>query len=236
MDTKEETLTIEEIDSRLAEIPARLEQLAENIQTKTDELGKSRILGLLTPPIHKSIRMLEDEQRELSAELEYLTSKRECVQREDEQKAAEDAAASWQAHHEQLTGQAIKMANAVVQLPEMALEYERIELLMEREARTAGNLVNPSQGGVRLRIGEISRHLDQLLLGIQSYNSKDNLKAAGIDIPDYYQARMQLLGSRSLAGVSVGSSHADTSEPAEPKQPATGLDAAMRQAAGLSVE
>src|SRR5687768_18117001 len=110
VETMDETqpLTLEGIDSRLAEIPKLLEEINESIKVKTDELGKSKIRGLLTPPIHKSIRALEDEQRELSAELEYLTQERQNVETAITQKAAEDAAAEYNRLGEQLEPLAIE--------------------------------------------------------------------------------------------------------------------------------
>src|SRR5688572_23287479 len=56
-------------------------------------------------------------------------------------------------------------------------------------------LVKPvSIGAIGLRTSEIGRHIDQALLGVKSYNGKEKLQEAGIDIPDYYQEREKLWG------------------------------------------
>jgi hypothetical protein len=226
MDTHEtETLTLEQIDARLAEIPKRLEEITGFIKTKTDELGKSKIRGLLTPPIHKSIRALEDEQRELIAEQEYLTQERERLQKAITRQAAEDAAVQYQALSKQLEPLAIEIIKALCTVLSKLIELDNIELLMKEKATAAGNLVNPISGVIRIQPMRIARDVDRALFFILSSVGKEKLDAVGIQIPNIYDAR------GGFHSVQVGSSEGSPAEPVSP--PAEGFDAAMYRAAGL---
>src|SRR5688572_29645338 len=116
MDATHETkvLTIEEIDSRLAENDARLEVIAGELEKKNAALGSARGFRLPTVGmIHKAIDVLEHERRELIAEQEFLKQERQNIQAANAQKAAEDAAAKYQALSEQLEPRAIEIIQSL---------------------------------------------------------------------------------------------------------------------------
>lgn len=222
-------LTIEKIDVRLAEIPTQLKELDELIKVKTEQLGRSKIRGLLTPPILKSIRALEDEQRELLAEQEALKQERERIQTAIAKEAAEAAAAKYWVFREQLNPLATEIINGLLAIQMQLDKYQKTEQLMKVNGEIAGI---PTAGGViTIQTSDIENRIYQALYRLRHYNNPETLEKAGIDILGFYQERDRRQSSHYVTGVESSESNAS-----EPDQPVIGFDAAMSKAARLPVE
>lgn len=230
--TETKELTIEEVDLLLAKIPTRLTELDELIRVKTDELAKSRIRGLLTPPIHKSIRALEDERRELIAEQNFLTQERQNIEKATAQQAAETAAAEYNKLLAQINPLSREVINSLCALQNQLLTLEKIELDMRQHATVAGDLKSPMPlDALVINAGRINGFVDGALLKIISFNGgKDNLVKADIHIPDLYQEREKIWGKVGA----IGGPAAPENVPVETNPDLSGFDKAMLKAAGLT--
>jgi hypothetical protein len=129
---------------------------------------------------------------------------------------------------EQLGPLAIEVIQSLCNAQSKILELEKVEGVMEQKAPVAGKLVNPISGV--LRIPGIAGHVDRALLQIKSFNGKENLEKAGVDIPDLYEEREKMWGSHFVA---TGSPESNTNNLSEPTQRGEGFDAALYRAAGL---
>lgn len=244
-----ETLTIEDIDSRIVENSARLEVIAGELEKQTAELGSNRWLKLPTALINKAIDRLEHERRELTAEQDFLKQERQNIEMANAQKIAEAAAAEYNELREQINPRNVEIIKGICTLLSQLLEVEKIQAQMDEKAIGAGKLVNTIPTGlIVIQTERIGGYLYRVLSQITSINGKEIIQESGIDITDWYEERERVFGAFHAA---VGLSEGESKKPAlstDPARRAAGLPdelpesksdsglQSLRKAAGLPVE
>jgi phage-related tail protein len=172
--------------SRISSLIERHSAICDELEAKKKDLGKARLSGSTTAKIHQAITQLENEQREITAELTALEPGRVKAQAAVLQAEKEQSAAKYAELLAQVNPLGMKIIQELDQLHVDLCFLGDVQREMLELGKAAGSLAtDPEDAPLAIPVPHIWHVVDVAMMRLIAFNGADNLKKHGVVIRDW---------------------------------------------------